>query len=323
MKKRLSVLAALLTALFLLASCMYIPVPTPPKPTAYIDLPLIEELPEASGGIDPGEEEPTPDAVFDPSDVPEYAGEPYAVIHGNVPFFTAEELTDVSFETYAELDGLGRCGTALASVGTDIMPTEERGSIGSVKPTGWQSTKYSIVDGKYLYNRCHLIGYQLTGENANRQNLITGTRYLNVTGMLPFENMVADFVKETEYHVLYRVTPLFTEDELVARGVLMEARSVEDDGEGILFCVCCYNVQPGIVIDYATGESREEAETVTLILNTNSEKYHLPDCPHASGLAAGSRREYIGTIADIEAQGYAPCGSCFGNQKSDQKSGGN
>ena len=138
------------------------------------------------------------------------------------------------------------------------MPTEERGSIGSVKPSGWQTVKYDFVDGKYLYNRCHLLGYQLTGENANEQNLITGTRYLNVDGMLPFENMVADYVKETDNHVMYRVTPVFDGAELVARGVLMEAYSVEDGGDGVEFCVYCYNVQPGVKIDYATGDSEEE-----------------------------------------------------------------
>ena len=186
---------------------------------------------------------------------PEYTGSPYIIVNDNVPFFTEADMTTSSFEEYSELDSLGRCSTAYANVGKDLMPTQKRGSIGSVKPTGWQTVKYDSVDGKYLYNRCHLIGYQLTAENANKQNLITGTRYLNVDGMLPFENMVADYIKETNNHVLYRVTPIFTGDELVARGVLMEAKSVEDKGEGILFNVYCYNVQPGIVIDYATGES--------------------------------------------------------------------
>jgi DNA-entry nuclease len=177
------------------------------------------------------------------------------VVNDNVPFFTEGEMTEESFEDYSELDELGRCGTAYANVGQDIMPTEKRGSIGSVKPTGWHTVKYDIVDGKYLYNRCHLIGYQLTGENANERNLITGTRYLNVEGMLPFENLVDDYVDETNNHVLYRVTPVFVDDELVARGVLMEGYSVEDDGEGVCYCVYVFNVQPGVTIDYATGES--------------------------------------------------------------------
>lgn len=190
--------------------------------------------------------------------IPEYSGEPYVVLQDNQPNFGLEDLTTEPFETYSELDYLGRCGVAYANVCLDIMPTESREEIGQVKPTGWQTVKYDCVDGKYLYNRCHLIGYQLAGENANKQNLITGTRYLNVTGMLPFENMVDDYVEETENHVLYRVTPVFDGSNLVASGVQMEAFSVEDEGEGICFNVFVYNVQPGIRIDYATGESWEE-----------------------------------------------------------------
>lgn len=197
------------------------------------------------------------DFVTMPDSIPEYSGNPYIIVNDNIPFFTDGDITTTSFENYGELDSLGRCTVAYANVGKDIMPTEKRGSIGSVKPTGWQTAKYDCVDGKYLYNRCHLIGYQLTAENANKNNLITGTRYLNVDGMLPFENMVADYIKETDNHVLYRVTPLFEGDNLVASGVLMEAKSVEDNGEGILFNVYCYNVQPGIVIDYATGDSHQ------------------------------------------------------------------
>ncbi len=191
--------------------------------------------------------------------IPAYSGEPYVAVEDNQPGFAQEDLTETAFETYAELDALGRCGTAYANVCPELMPTEERGSIGQVKPSGWQTAKYDCVDGKYLYNRCHLIGYQLTGENANEENLITGTRYLNVDGMLPFENMVADYVTETGNHVLYRVTPVFEGTELVARGVQMEALSVEDNGAGISFNVFCYNVQPGVEIDYATGASREAA----------------------------------------------------------------
>ena len=190
--------------------------------------------------------------------IPEFSGDAYVTVNGNVPFFMPEEITDESFEYYAELDELGRCGTTMACIGIDIMPTEERGEIGSVKPTGWQSVKYDCVDGKYLYNRCHLIGFQLAGENANKRNLITGTRYLNIEGMLPFENLVADYVQETKNHVLYRVTPIFDGDNLVAHGVLMEGYSVEDEGEGVCFCVFAYNAQPGIIIDYQTGDSREE-----------------------------------------------------------------
>ena len=184
--------------------------------------------------------------------------EPYIVVNDNVPYFSEKELelaTD-SYETYSELDELGRCGVCMASVGLDIMPTEERGSIGHIKPTGWQTVKYNgIVDGNYLYNRCHLIGFQLTGENANKKNLITGTRYMNVDGMLPFENEIAEYVEETGNHVLYRVTPIFEGDNLLADGVLMEACSVEDGGAGVMFNVFCYNIQPGINIDYTDGNS--------------------------------------------------------------------
>ena len=197
---------------------------------------------------------------IDPEHIPAYSGEAYIALCGNTPLFDESEYTTESFETYSDLDSLGRCGVAYANIGPDLMPTESRGSIGQVKPSGWQSTKYDNIDGKYLYNRCHLIGYQLTAENANRLNLITGTRYLNVTGMLPFENLTADYIKETGNHVLYRVTPIFDGDNLIADGVQMEARSIEDDGEGVLFHVFCYNVQPGIIIDYATGESRLESD---------------------------------------------------------------
>ena len=190
-----------------------------------------------------------------PEEIPPFSGEAYIAINGNVPFFVPEEISTQSYEEYAELDDLGRCGVTMACIGVDIMPTEDRGDIGSVKPSGWKSVKYDIVEGKYLYNRCHLIGFQLAGENANKRNLITGTRYLNIEGMLPFENLVADYVKETENHVMYRVTPIFEGDDLVAQGVVMEGWSVEDEGEGVCFCVYAYNAQPGITIDYATGES--------------------------------------------------------------------
>ena len=190
-------------------------------------------------------------------DIPEYSGEPYVVLQDNWPEFDAEDMTLEPFENYSELDSLGRCGVAYANICLEIMPTEPRGDIGQVKPSGWQTVKYDCVDGKYLYNRCHLIGYQLAGENANKQNLITGTRYMNVTGMLPFENMVDDYVEETENHVLYRVTPIFEGTNLVASGVQMEAFSVEDEGEGVCFNVFVYNVQPGVTIDYATGDSWE------------------------------------------------------------------
>lgn len=223
---------------------------------------------------------------FEPADVPDYSGDPYIAVNNNEPYFTADDLTTEAFENYSELDALGRCGTAYANVCLETMPTEKRGNISEVKPTGWHSVKYDNVDGKSLYNRCHLIGYQLTAENANKQNLITGTRYLNVDGMLPFENMVADYVKETNNHVLYRVTPIFTGDNLVADGVLMEGYSVEDEGDGICFCVYAYNVQPGITIDYATGDSWLSGEGSSNGSNTGSsqvtkhEDEHQEDAHH-------------------------------------------
>lgn len=192
-------------------------------------------------------------------DIPVYSGNSYIEVNGNCPTFDMEEITTEVFEIYADLDVLGRCGTAYANVCQELMPTQDRESIGQVRPSGWHTVKYpEVIEDLYLYNRCHLIGFQLAGENANEKNLITGTRYMNVEGMLPFENKVADYVRKTDNHVLYRVTPIFTGSNLVADGVLMEAYSVEDYGKGISFCVFVYNVQPGIVIDYATGESSLE-----------------------------------------------------------------
>lgn len=251
------------------------------------------------------------------SDVPGFSGEPYVVINDNEPSFPAEDFTSEGFEEYSPLDALGRCGVAYANVGLETMPTEERGSISNVKPTGWKSVQYDFVDGKSLYNRCHLIGFQLTGENANRQNLITGTRYMNVDGMLPFENMVADYVKETENHVLYRVTPIFEGDNLVASGVQMEAQSVEDKGEGVCFNVYVYNNQPGVTIDYATGDSwasdEEPVDTgkqSTYILNTSSRKFHKPDCGSVETISPSNKKSYTGTREELINQGYEACGKC-------------
>ena len=255
-------------------------------------------------------------------EIPPYEGDAYAVMNDNIPYFTKSYLPTESFEYYAYLDELGRCGIACANIGQDIMPTEKRGDIGQVKPSGWQTIKYDQVEGKYLYNRCHLIGYQLSAENANEKNLITGTRYLNVQGMLPFENMVADYVKETGNHVLYRVIPVFEEDHLVASGVLMEGWSVEDEGEGICFNVFAYNVQPGIVIDYANGDSHldeslpedEEPEAgfaePEYILNTSTKKFHVPSCGSAKQTTEKNRQEYTGTREDVINMGYAPCKNC-------------
>lgn len=212
----------------------------------------------------------TTDKNISTTNIPPYSGEDYIVLNNNVPNFSKADLTTTSFEKYAPLDSLGRCGVAYSNIGIDIMPTEKRESISSVKPSGWQSVKYDIVEGKYLYNRSHLIGFQLTAENANDRNLITGTRYFNATLMLPYENMVADYIKETNNHVLYRVTPVYEGNNLVATGVQMEAKSVEDDGEGIEFNVFVYNIQPGITIDYATGASALNGEEIKTDSSTNS-----------------------------------------------------
>lgn len=208
------------------------------------------------------------------NNLPAYSGEAYVELNDNVPSFSKKDMTTKAFEKYSELDDLGRCGAAYANVCRETMPTEERGNIGMIKPSGWQTVKYDNVDGKYLYNRCHLIGYQLTAENANEKNLITGTRYLNIEGMLPFENMVADYIDETDNHVLYRVTPIFKGDNLLASGVQMEAYSVEDKGKGVSFNVYCYNVQPGIEINYSDGTSRLADGTIASI-TLNYSKYAL------------------------------------------------
>ncbi len=240
-----------------------------------------------------------------------YSGEPYVVLNNNVPNFTEDDLVADSYESYSELDSLGRCGPAMANVGQDLMPTEPRGSIGQIKPSGWHTVKYDMVDGKYLYNRCHLIGYQLSGENANPQNLITGTRYLNMEGMLPFENMVADYVRETGNHVLYRVTPIFTGDNLLADGVQMEAMSVEDRGADLCFHVFVYNGQPGIAIDYATGESwlddSESAAAPTsgeIRGNANSKIYHCPGQANYEDMASSKNLVIFASEEEAIAAGY-------------------
>lgn len=328
------------------------------------------------------------EGVFVPDIV--YSGSPYLVLNNNIPFFTKENLPAESFEYYSDLDGLGRCGIACANIGKDIMPEEERGNIGQIKPSGWHTVKCDIIDGIYLYNRCHLIAYELSGENANEKNLITGTRYMNIAGMLPFENKVADYVKETDNHVLYRVAPVYAaEDDLLAYGVIMEGWSVEDDGEGICYNVFVFNVQPGIRIDYATGESGlaetgsapdsgggtpdasqnpvggnpqspgyppdstggttqipdasqnpadgttqtpdasqnpadedsqdgndtdgDQADAprgTTYILNTNTKKFHYPDCSSVKQMAEKNKWEYTGSREDVVSMGYDACKRC-------------
>lgn len=251
--------------------------------------------------------------------IPSFTDKPYVEINNNQPNFDEDDLTTTAFEKYSKLDKLGRCGVAFANVCKEIMPTQERGAIGSVKPTGWHTVKYNNVDGKYLYNRCHLIGYQLSAENANEKNLITGTRYLNVTGMLPFENEVADYVEKTNNHVLYRVTPIFDGDNLLANGVQMEAYSVEDNGNGICFNVYCYNVQPGIEIDYATGDSKAESssdifddgnEISNYIVNTKSKKFHKDNCSAVKSAKSENIKNYKGTRENLVSNGYSPCKQC-------------
>ena len=313
---------------------------------------------EEQGSITDSAEQKQPSELsqntFSLADVPAYNGKAYVAINNNEPFFSQADYTTQSFERYSSLDSLGRCGVPFANVGKDIMPTEDRGDISSVTPSGWKNKNYGdLIDGGYLYNRCHLLGFQLTGENANEKNLITGTRYLNIEGMLPFENMIADYVKETNNHVLYRVTPIFEGSNLLASGVLMEGYSVEDEGEGISFCVYCYNVQPGIVLDYATGESYAEGasekakdetfsntnqpanitqtpqptpepepttpavtpvetptQTADYILNTNTHKFHYPDCSSVKSMKESNKEYFTGSREEIINRGYDPCGRC-------------
>ena len=319
--KRLSLLALLLSLLLVFAGCEtpYIPDQTTAATTTTATTTTAA----------------TPPSAESPDGIPAYAGYAYVNVANGVPTFTAEEIAEAagSYEFFSELDALGRCGYVEASVGVDLMPTEERGSIGMVKPSGWQTAKYDIVSGKYLYNRCHLIGFQLTGENANEKNLITGTRYLNIDGMLPFENMIASYVKDTENHVLFRVTPVYVGNELVARGLIMEAYSVEDEGDGVCFHVYVYNVQPGITINYADGTSylsteppittaqppvtevpavpEAPAEEVkTYVVNTNTDKFHLQSCQYANSMKPENRDEITATRSDLIEAGYDPCGSC-------------
>ena len=272
-----------------------------------------------------------------PEGIAPYSGNPYVVLNSNKPQFTAEEITTQSFEFYSELDNLGRCGYAIACVGKDLMPTIPRGDIGGVTPSGWVNKKYdtSIVSGGYIYNRCHLLGWQLTGEDANKKNLITGTKYINIEGMLPFENEIADYVKETGNHVMYRVTPIFVGNNLVASGVQLEAYSVEDSGAEICFNVFSYNIQPGIVIDYSTGENwlagesnapkepeateatekgtdagDDEDDVEVFILNTKTKKIHKSTCSNARDISVANKAEHVGDFSGLLNQGYTTCGNC-------------
>ena len=281
------------------------------------------------------QEAPTANTEFKLGDVPAYFGASYISVNNNQPYFKANELTNVSFEKYAPLDGFGRCVGACASIGKDLMPTEDRKPIGMIKPSGWHTIKYDFIDGKYLYNRCPLIGFQLSGENANVCNLITGTRYLNIDGMLPLENMTADYVKETGNHVMYRVTPVYDGNNLLASGVLMEGYSVEDKGAGINFCIFAYNAQPGVFIDYASGNSYADG-TITdpeepeikpepepqpqpdnpsigsgdYIINKNSGIFHRPDCPSVKRMNESNKIYFTGTREELISRGNTPCKNC-------------
>ncbi|WP_022770138.1 DNA/RNA non-specific endonuclease [Butyrivibrio sp. NC2007] len=281
-------------------------------------------------------------------EIPAYSGSASVAVNKNVPGFTADEITTKSYESYGELDKLGRCTPAMACLGKDLMPIEERQSISMVKPTGWKQNKYpGLIDSDppYLYNRCHMIGFQLTGENANEQNLITGTRYMNVEGMLPYENEVAEYVRNTGKHVMYRVTPVFEGNNLLCSGVQIEAYSVEDKGNGISFNVYCYNVQPGIEINYANGSNKlapeadkmvdtnsfiitggdsgngldrssagNEASEIpagtTYVVNTNSRKFHIPSCDSVKDMKEKNKLLYEGTRDELIRQGYDPCKRC-------------
>lgn len=289
----------------------------------------------AQSGSDPAEADsgkPQEDLVNNNSYVsldaiPAYDGKAYVAVNNNEPFFTDSDMTTTAFENYSDLDSLGRCGVAYANICKDIMPTEERGKIGMIKPSGWHTVKYDVIKDRYLYNRCHLIGYQLAGENANPKNLITGTRYLNVEGMLPFENLVADYVNNTGNHVLYRVTPMFSGSNLVANGVLIEAKSVEDNGGGILFNVYCYNVQPGVGINYENGDSwldgttgsassgsdssaaensaADSSNSETMVhITATGKKYHRAGCRTLK------KSDTEVTLDEAKSMGLSPCGIC-------------
>ena len=335
----------MLLELICIAGCTKIPEQEPPDA-----VPLLSALPESAIFTAVTTEQTTTVittttiTAFDMQYVPAFHGEPFCEINNSLPFFKEQERTTEAYESYPPLDALGRCGECMACIGQELMPAEKRGSIGMVRPSGWQLVRYDgLVDGNYLFNRCHLIAHMLTGQNANECNLITGTRYLNKEGMLPFEIMTADYIRETGNHVLYRVTPIFEVENLVASGVLMEALSVEDDGAGVRFNVYCYNVQPGITINYLNGNSRldDEAEETSepdiillpdfsesddvpdrnlpseeqeqqpdYILNVKRKKFHDPSCPSVADINEHNKEAFIGDREALIEQGYQPCGRC-------------
>lgn len=318
--------------MLLLSGCGLTPEPIP------MDIPSAPVVSTPSEVVTPVN--PEIPSAFNPATIPEYNGEPWVYVNNNIPFFTEDEITDKSFENYSELDELGRCGVAFACLSTDTQPNgEERGNISRVRPSGWKyngqnnNVKYDCVEGSYIYNRCHLIMWALSAENDNALNLITGTRYLNIDGMLPWETEADEYVDETGNHLMYRVTPIYTGDNLVADGVLMEGYSVEDEGSGLSFCVYAYNVQPGVELNYATGESHYsgvffdiDAKSViydstaattpleenvgTYVLNTNSKKIHTEDCEFGKSTSEKNKSEFMGTIQELIDNGYSRCSSC-------------
>lgn len=254
-------------------------------------------------------------------DIPVYSGDAVAIVNNNNPQFAT--LSYESYEYYSVLDFLGRCGVAEASLGIDLMPTQERESISQVKPSGWQNEVYDIVEGGYLYNRCHLIGFQLAGENANEKNLITGTRYMNTPIMTKYENAVAEYIKDTGNHVMYRVTPMYKGFDLLPKGLQIEGYSVEDAGNGVCFNVFIYNEQPGITINHTNGdnwlgsdieiqvEDVVSDEDATYVLNTSSLKIHLTDCNSVSKMSDFNKKNTAQGIDALLEQGYSTCGNCY------------
>ena len=343
MKKRFfSAFLALLLALSLLITGCTLGTDTgdganPPADAPSADTTTPDETPKTPEDVPDLEAPPVdtdeiPDQPAEEDNPEQPVTEVFITLNDNKPYFSEEDITDTAFELYSELDALGRCGVAYACIGTELMPTEPRDfSLSSVSPSGWNynnisnnnSYDTSVVPGGYIYNRCHLIGYQLTAETTNKQNLITGTKQLNIKGMLSFENMVADFIKETGYHVMYRVTPVFEDLNLLASGVIIEAYSVEDEGEGICFCVYVYNVQPGIEINYFTGENKLYGQTEggdeivdetvrCYIINTNSKKIHLDTCAAGNKTSAANREDFEGTLSEVKEKypNYSQCGTC-------------
>ncbi|MBE5817124.1 MAG: hypothetical protein E7315_05360 [Clostridiales bacterium] len=279
--------------------------------------PSISATPSVTPDTTPAISDDKDSAKADLSKIPEFSEDAFVVINNNIPYFSQEELNMGACEKYSPLDIFGRCSVAFAICGKEIMPAddEDRGSISSVTPSGWVQAKYDHVPNKYLYNRCHMIGWQLCAENANKMNLVTGTQYLNIEGMLPFENMVADYIKETNNHVAYRVTPIYSGNNLLCSGLQIEAYSIEDEGEGICFNVYCYNVQPGVDINYATGESSLSPDNgngnTSYVLNTSSKRIHLVSCNQVKTISEKNKETYTGDISVLISQGYVKCGSCI------------